>query len=215
MENLPEGAGFEGNTFTWTPDYDQAGQYEVTFLVSDDEDPPLSDEETITITVVNTNRPPVLAEIGDREVDENNELSISLSAEDPDNDNLVNLDERAIGTHPEDPDSDGDTLLDGDEIDKYYTNPLLPDFDLDMDGDGLTNVEEIDIYGTNPSDPDSDLDGYTDKEEILAKSDPLDPTSIPKDRNYKWMYSFIIIVPVTVLSPIIVARRLNRRRLLR
>lgn len=135
--------------------------------------------------------------------------------EDPDNDNLVNLDERAIGTHPEDPDSDGDTLLDGDEIDKYYTDPLFPDADFDMDGDGLTNVEEVDIYGTNPSDPDSDLDGYTDKEEINGKSDPLDPTSIPKDRNYKWMYSFIVIVPVTVLSPIYVVRRLTRRRLMK
>ena len=81
-ENLPEGAGFEGDTFTWTPDYEQAGQYEVTFSVSDDEDPPLFDEETITITVVNTNRPPVLAEIGDREVDENDELVGIVTARD-------------------------------------------------------------------------------------------------------------------------------------
>jgi hypothetical protein len=135
--------------------------------------------------------------------------------EDPDEDNLVNLDERAVGTNPENPDTDGDSLLDGDEIEKYYTNPLLSDYDFDMDGDGLTNVEEVDIYGTNPSDSDSDLDGYTDKEEIDAKSDPLDPNSIPKDRNLKWMYSFIAIVPVTVFTPIYIFRRLSRRRLMK
>jgi len=134
--------------------------------------------------------------------------------EDPDNDNLVNLDERAIGTHPENPDTDGDSLLDGDEINRYYTNPLQPDANFDMDGDGLTNVEEVDIYGTNPGDPDSDHDGYTDKEEINAKSDPLDPNSIPKERSNKWMYSFIVIVPIAILAPIY-ARRLSSRRLLK
>jgi len=133
----------------------------------------------------------------------------------PDNDNLINLDERAIGTNPENPDSDGDGLLDGDEIDRYYTNPLVPDADFDMDGDGLTNVEEVDIYGTNPSDPDSDLDGYTDKEEVDRKSDPLDPNSIPKDRNYNWMYSFIVIAPLVIFSPIFISRRITRRRLMR
>jgi len=134
--------------------------------------------------------------------------------EDPDNDNLINLDERAMGTHPENPDTDGDSLLDGDEINRYYTNPLQPDADFDMDGDGLTNVEEVDIYGTNPGDPDSDQDGYTDKEEINAKSDPLDPNSIPKERSNNWMYSFIAIVPIVILTPIYV-RRLYSRRLLK
>ena len=134
--------------------------------------------------------------------------------EDPDNDNLINLDERAMGTHPENPDTDGDSLLDGDEIDRYYTNPLQPDADFDMDGDGLTNVEEVDIYGTNPGDPDSDQDGYTDKEEINARSDPLDPNSIPKERSNNWMYSFIAIVPIVILTPIYV-RRLYSRRLLK
>ena len=138
----------------------------------------------------------------------------SDAQEDPDNDNLINLDERAMGTHPEDPDSDCDSLLDGDEINRYYTNPLQPDANFDMDGDGLTNVEEVDIYGTNPGDPDSDQDGYTDKEEINAKSDPLDPNSIPKERSNNWMYSFIAIVPIVILTPIYV-RRLYSRRLLK
>lgn len=34
-ENLPEGAVLNVNTFSWTPNYEQAGKYEITFKVSD------------------------------------------------------------------------------------------------------------------------------------------------------------------------------------
>ncbi len=54
-DNLPAGASFVGQTFTWTPTYDQAGTYDVTFNVSDGPD---KDSETITITVNNVNRAP-------------------------------------------------------------------------------------------------------------------------------------------------------------
>ena len=49
--DLPAGADLSSSTgaFSWTPDYDQAGSYEVTFLVTDGNDG--SDSETITITV--------------------------------------------------------------------------------------------------------------------------------------------------------------------
>jgi parallel beta-helix repeat protein len=52
--NLPGGASFdtETQTFSWTPDFGQAGSYpNVVFTVTDDGTPPLSDSETITITV--------------------------------------------------------------------------------------------------------------------------------------------------------------------
>jgi predicted RNA-binding protein with TRAM domain len=56
--NLPAGATFDpiAQKFSWTPGYDQAGSYQVTFNVSDGE---LSASETITITVNDVNRPPV------------------------------------------------------------------------------------------------------------------------------------------------------------
>jgi len=54
-QNLPEGASFSNKEFTWTPTYDQAGTYTVTFSVSDGE---LTDDEVIIITVQNKNRPP-------------------------------------------------------------------------------------------------------------------------------------------------------------
>lgn len=47
--NLPSGAAFSGNTFSWTPQEGQAGNYSVTFIASDGQ---LQDSETITITVI-------------------------------------------------------------------------------------------------------------------------------------------------------------------
>ncbi|MHC5060198.1 MAG: Ig domain-containing protein [Planctomycetota bacterium] len=47
-QNLPAGATFENNVFTWRPWYGTAGDYEVTFIATDGN---LTDSETITITV--------------------------------------------------------------------------------------------------------------------------------------------------------------------
>lgn len=59
--NQPEGSRFrqirsrqrrQGRAhFLWRPTFEQAGTYEVTFVVTDDEEPPLNNSETITITV--------------------------------------------------------------------------------------------------------------------------------------------------------------------
>lgn len=46
----PSGATFVSGAFAWTPNYSQAGSYQVTFTVSDGE---LTDSEQITITVAN------------------------------------------------------------------------------------------------------------------------------------------------------------------
>mgnify|MGYP002399069600 CR=1 FL=1 len=78
---LPSGATLKGQLFKWTPGYTQAGTYSVTFTVGDGK---TQDSETITISVANVNRPPALAAIGDRSVDEENTLALALSAADPD-----------------------------------------------------------------------------------------------------------------------------------
>jgi VCBS repeat-containing protein len=55
---LPDGATLDPNTgdFSWTPNFTQAGSYDINFSVSDGS---LSDSEVITITVNNVNRAPV------------------------------------------------------------------------------------------------------------------------------------------------------------
>lgn len=85
VSGLPAGASFANRVFTWTPGFSQAGSYSVTFTVSDGQ---AEDSETIAITVANVNRPPVLASIGGKQVDENFSLSFSASATDPDGDSV-------------------------------------------------------------------------------------------------------------------------------
>lgn len=86
VSGLPAGATFTNRVFTWTPGFSQAGSHSVTFTVSDGQ---AEDSETIAITVANVNRPPVLASIGGKQVDENFSLSFSTSASDPDGDSVT------------------------------------------------------------------------------------------------------------------------------
>ncbi|NIO61507.1 MAG: tandem-95 repeat protein, partial [Gammaproteobacteria bacterium] len=91
--NVPLNATFvdSGNgagSFTFNPDYDQSGVYNVTFIASDGS---LADSETVQITVNHVNLPPVLDSIGPRVVDEGQVLEFRVSAFDPDLD-LITLD---------------------------------------------------------------------------------------------------------------------------
>ncbi len=83
---LPSGASFSGRTFRWTPTYGQAGNYQVTFTASDGQN---QDSATITITVVKVNRAPVLGEIDDRFIDQDQSVAFPLAASDPDGDSLT------------------------------------------------------------------------------------------------------------------------------
>ncbi len=85
--NLPLGATFEAATgvFSWTPGYDQAGNYEnVEFSVVDNGDPIEVDVELITITVGDVNRAPVFVAIGPKDISENETLTFAVQARDPD-----------------------------------------------------------------------------------------------------------------------------------
>ena len=94
VEGQPEGASLSENIFAWAPTHEQAGVYEVTFTVDDGQGG--TDRETITITVGETNRAPVLAEIGDQRVAEGGSLRIELVASDADADELT----YAVSGHP-------------------------------------------------------------------------------------------------------------------
>ncbi len=81
-ENLPDGAKFDGKTFTWTPTFEQSGSYKVTYTVTDIEG--LTDKKTQTITVVNVNRAPKFSPVAPIQVLERQKISFKVSATDDD-----------------------------------------------------------------------------------------------------------------------------------
>ena len=86
--SLPVGAVWDASTHTlrWTPTYTQSGPYSITCTVSDGS---LNASGTMSITVQNVNRSPVLSAIPAKTVDEGSPISVTLSASDPDGESLT------------------------------------------------------------------------------------------------------------------------------
>ena len=84
--NLPKGASFANQAFSWIPAPGQAKVYRVIFTVTDGS---LSASKVATITVNRADKPPVLNPIGDKAVDEDKPLQFIVQATDPDNDPLI------------------------------------------------------------------------------------------------------------------------------
>ena len=92
--NLPTGAYFTDNydgtgNFSWTPQPDQTGNYNVLFSATDNGVPQATDSEDVGIYVAGgTNNTPVLSPIGNRVVPIGTQLQVNLSAQDADGDPL-------------------------------------------------------------------------------------------------------------------------------
>ena len=94
ISNSPAGASFSDNNngtgaFAWTPSAAQTGNRTVTFHATDAGSPMASATLDVTISVgAATNRPPVLAAIGDQQVDPGATLVLTFSATDPEGNSL-------------------------------------------------------------------------------------------------------------------------------
>lgn len=100
---------------------------------------------------------------------------IANASDNPDNDNLTNLEEYLAATDPNSPDTDDDGLKDGDELKVFGTNPLVRDAFLakgDMNHDGLPDGYGIQL-GISPYDNDADGDNLSNEAELLLRTDPL------------------------------------------
>ena len=106
--------------------------------------------------------------------------NISDADEDFDKDGLPNKEEFLLGTNPYDNDTDKDGLLDGDEVNKFDTNPLVYDKideNLDTDQDGLVDGLEMRL-GTELNNPDTDGEGLLDGYEVFTLgTNPLEGDS--------------------------------------
>jgi hypothetical protein len=87
-ESLPSGATFDPitKTFSWIPNYTQAGNYQIHFIASDGD---LTSNKDVVITVNNVNRAPVFDAISNQSVNENILMQFTVNATDPDGDTLT------------------------------------------------------------------------------------------------------------------------------
>ena len=76
------------NQLTLSPDLDWNGTVEITVTVEDDGDPSLSDTELFDLVVNAVNDAPILSLIGAQTVDEDDDLVITLIADDVEGDNI-------------------------------------------------------------------------------------------------------------------------------
>ena len=82
---LPAFTKLVGAQISVAPGYEDAGSYLVTITVSDGK---LSDSKSFTLTIIATNRAPVLEPIADKTMAESQSLTVALSALDPDGDQV-------------------------------------------------------------------------------------------------------------------------------
>jgi uncharacterized repeat protein (TIGR01451 family) len=75
--------------FTWTPNGGQIGTNDFTMVVTDNGLPPLSANQSFTVTVLPSNNPPVLAAISNQTIAVGMTLTITNVASDPDGDQLT------------------------------------------------------------------------------------------------------------------------------
>jgi len=123
---LPEGATLDTSTgaFSWTPLWDQAGAWSVTFRVADSRGG--TDSQVVTITVADVDDDMDADGVPDHsDPDADGDGIPNDSDLDDDGDGLDDADELALGTDPLDPDSDADGWTDGEELARG-TDPLDP-----------------------------------------------------------------------------------------
>ncbi|PIN95560.1 hypothetical protein COU56_01230, partial [Candidatus Pacearchaeota archaeon CG10_big_fil_rev_8_21_14_0_10_31_9] len=79
-DNLPEGSEFKNQIFSWIPNYNQSGIYEITFSVNDSE---FTTSQKVKINVLDAKIPPSFKDAPQCSVKNN---SITLSIDNPDED---------------------------------------------------------------------------------------------------------------------------------
>lgn len=131
--------------------------------------------------------------------------------EDPDDDDLYNLQEYREGTNPRLNDSDSDGILDGMEVKVYGTSPLSNDTDSDLMPDEFEILFGLDPL-RNDADEDLDRDGVTNLNEYLAGSNPNDgsTTSITHSNQFMDLAVSLGAICAVIALTIVLGVKLRR-----
>jgi hypothetical protein len=163
---LPQGATFTPNnqTFTWTPTYEQAGDYQIEFTVTDrglagttslqpNAEKALSDKIIVPITVKQLNRKPKLEKIAAQSATENELFTLELKATDPDKEDEGKL-TFSISNLPDGATLEGNKLTwtpNYEQAGKYTLNVKVTDSGID--GTPLSDETQLVITVKNTNRP--------------------------------------------------------------
>jgi hypothetical protein len=186
-----------GNTLTLDYQASQAGVATITVTATSNGQ---AVDETFTVTVTETNTPPLVAnpidDITAAEDDADLVINLSNVFNDVDDDN-ASISKTAVSNNS----SVVSVTVSGEELTLEYgtdangtatitvtgvsnAQSVEDEFTVtvtatdDLDGDGLSDDKEREL-GTDPRNSDSDGDGFTDKQEVDGGSDPLEADSLP------------------------------------
>lgn len=164
-------------TISYTPNIGSSGTDSFTYIIQDDEGSE-SNEATVTITLDTDNDSDGIADGTDI---------------DDDNDGVTDSDEQNNNTDPLNSDSDNDGINDGTEgivdTDNDGIIDALESTIVDTDDDGV--FDQQDTENVNPNN-DSDNDGFSNIEEQLNETEPLEETSFPKPFIFKLSFGDLV-----------------------
>jgi|TARA_B100001971_G_C18264712_1_gene590826 hypothetical protein len=209
VEDIPENAKLDGNVFTFNPGYDFVQKNSAFDYVLDKfrllgrsvnivfaaQSNKLSDEKNVKVTVKNTNRPFVLEELEDIEVDEGEEIVIDPKYNDPDNDRVsfsysgfMNGDKKKTGF-----DDSGEYIVKVVATDDYFTETVFVNIKINdvnrkpvFDKLGKFEVKDGSELKIELSASDPDNDAVSFSAENLMKG------AVLKDNLFVWKPGYVV-----------------------